>query len=83
MVGRYLTMPPVLLISPILLVVMDKDRESVGQVRRIHSMAAVKAEIDCLLGKVLLFGHGNKPIASMRVCPDLSGLGWLGRDGPS
>ena len=39
----------------------------VGQIRRRLSMAAVKAQVDCLLGKLHQVGPGNKVLAKRRV----------------
>ena len=50
----------------------------VGQVRRRLSMAAIKAQVDCLLGKLHQVGPGNKQcLQSGRM------RGWPGRGGPS
>ena len=39
----------------------------VGQVRKRLSMAAVKAQVDCLLAKLHQVGPGNKQLAKRRV----------------
>ena len=39
----------------------------VGQVRKRMSMAAVKAQVDCLLGKLHQVGPGNRQLAKRRV----------------
>ena len=59
----------------------------VGQIRRRLSMAAVKSQVDCLLGKIHQVGPGNNLMAKRRVWAIKDeqrmsrerGAQWLGR----